>query len=429
MRKILKWSGIVLLLAVPALWALSRWMPPSAEQRQALEVLAQRDVPEGRNAFAAIWFLPFDVPEEQLETVLAEDVEKFRQTPTNSNSAFRSVAEERFNRLDTAVIEGRPSEQWMCILREKNCLEKVRADAAGYAQWKQQNLALFERAQALSQYDYFRYGFPPRLDMPFPSFTSLQILQTMRAVDFSQGRTSAAVDGACRDLGMWRKLTNSDMLVSSMVAVAGIHGTTTLLAQMMQELPAQAALPDSCSTARTAATVKELSLCNAMRHEAAIGASVLSSIKASPFYDSKRTQAMSAPTLAWACSQAALTGIERDEPLHLPPRKQGLMRRFTCISNSTGCIFDDIASPVYDYYLHRSQDTGAKLNLLATLLWLREHTDDKRPLTERLAARPDELKSPTRDIEITADGKALSIRMFEEKRGPTFQLPLPVYLQ
>jgi hypothetical protein len=191
------------------------------------------------------------------------------------------------------------------------------------------------------------------------------------------------------------------------------------------------ALPDSCSIARAVAKAEELNLCNASRSEATYLANAHNEAgieDRSLIYDSKGLLAMNAPTLAWACSQAALTGIARDEPLQTPLRKHKWMH-FSCISNSLGCALNDAAVQNYDAYLHRSQDAGAQLKLLATLLWLRDRADDKRPLAERLVARPDELKSPTRDIEIIADGKALSIRMFDERRGSNFELPLPAYLQ
>jgi hypothetical protein len=446
MRKVLKWVGIgfvALLVLLAALWSLSRWMTPTREQKQALAVLAQQDTPAGRNAFPAIWLLPYNVPEDQLEAVTAEDAEKFRrQTPVyglDYHFDGTSVAEEKFGRVAGTDV----ADTKRCNMREPGCLTKVRADPAGYAQWKQDNQVLFDRAQAIAKYDYYRNTFPVRPDMPFPAFQHALMSPTMHAVDFVEGRTDQAVDGVCRDLGMWRKfLKENDSLIVSMIAAAGIRGNSTLLAEMLQELPADYSLPESCVVATGAPVVEELSLCNAMRGEAVFSFNTQQmvgtlgnltgkrwiDIFAPLLDDPKGTQAMTSPIYAWPCSQEAKKQITSDQPVKTPFQPIGLAH-FECIGNAAGCVLRDAVMPVYDDYFHRSQDTGAQLKLLGTLLWLREHTDDRRPLAERLASRPDELKSPTRDIEIVDGGKALSIRMFEVKRNKTFELPLPGYLQ
>lgn len=446
MRNVLKWAGIgllVLLVVLGGLWSLSRWMVPTREQKQALAVLAQKDVPEGRNAFPAIWLLPYDVPEEQFEAITVEDAERFRwlpvPDPTNQDFAStQSVAEERFGR-----IVGKDSDSKRCSLREPGCLAKVRADPVGYAQWRQANAVLFERAQAISQYDYYRYPFPMRMDLPMPGFQYFTVLPTVRAIDFAEGKRDQAIDGVCRDLGMWRKLSKgADSLIASMIAAAGIRGSSRLLAEMLQELPANFTLPKSCQAAAVAPAVDELSLCNAMRGEASYAKSIaeviettgkpmgnrLANVFSPLLFDSEGMEAMMAPTYAWACSQEAIRQVADDQPLEMPLPSNGLAR-FECFGNFAGCVLGGIATPAFDDYLRRGQDSGAQLRLLDTLLWLRENADDKRPLAERLASLPEAIKSPTRNVEVADDGKALAIRMFYKGHGERFLLPLPAYLQ
>jgi hypothetical protein len=285
--------------------------------------------------------------------------------------------------------------------------------------------------------------FPARLDAPLPSFQYFTVLPTLRALDFVEGRPGSAVDMACRDISMYRKLGNgADSLIASMIDLAGISSSSRLLAEMLSELPADFTVPESCANATVMPLVEEISLCNAMRGEAAFSNSVISSTEGpgslfgnrmldflGPLvYDAEGTKAMMAPGHAWACSREASADIVNDKPLR-GPQPEPWHKRFECIGNIAGCMLTDIASPAYDDYLHRSQDAGAQLKLLGTLLWLRRHVDDKRPLNERLASRPDELRSPTRDIEVADGGKAISIRMYDQRYGKDFTLPLPIYLQ
>ena len=125
-----------------------------------------------------------------------------------------------------------------------------------------------------------------------------------------------------------------------------------------------------------------------------------------------------------------MTRLQQDQPpLPMKLASMGLGDYFRCADNAIGCILVRIAAPAYGDYAARLQDMGARGRLLATLLWLREHAGDRRPLAERLAARPPALKSPAREIRIVEGGKALAVRMYEQKREKEFVLPLPAYLQ
>ncbi|HYM87209.1 MAG TPA: hypothetical protein VET30_10830, partial [Pseudoxanthomonas sp.] len=70
----------------------------------------------------------------------------------------------------------------------------------------------------------------------------------------------------------------------------------------------------------------------------------------------------------------------------------------------------------------------ARILMLGTVVWMREHYADAGSLKELLAARPRDWKSPTRAIEVTADGEALTIGMFDAQYGKQWQVRLPDYL-
>jgi hypothetical protein len=86
-----------------------------------------------------------------------------------------------------------------------------------------------------------------------------------------------------------------------------------------------------------------------------------------------------------------------------------------------------VAGPAYDRYIRAGQDHHAPLQLLATLAWLRDQPDTGT-LAERLARRPADLRSPARDITVTADGRSIEIAQYDTSRGATWSLPLPAYL-
>lgn len=80
----------------------------------------------------------------------------------------------------------------------------------------------------------------------------------------------------------------------------------------------------------------------------------------------------------------------------------------------------------YARYANRGLDHRARLQLLATLAWVRGQPDDGT-LAERLARRPADLRSPARDITVAADGRSLEIAQYDTSRGATWSLPWPAY--
>jgi hypothetical protein len=126
------------------------------------------------------------------------------------------------------------------------------------------------------------------------------------------------------------------------------------------------------------------------------------------------------------CAAQSLT-LQTDQRPSFSTGPVPIWRRFECIANSAGCILGDTIGTAYDIYALRAQDQNARLQVLATLAWLREQPDTGT-LAERLARRPADLRSPARDISVTADGRSLEIAQYDTSRGATWSLPLPAYL-
>lgn len=448
MGKFLRWTGYVagaVLLLVVGLWSVSRLRGATAEQEAALAVMQQPWQPQGRNAFAALWLLPYDVPEAAQAAILAEDARRLRARPvagieTSGDEpvpAFDSVAGERYRDLTPDAHD----QAMLCGARDAGCLAKVRADQTAYAALVERNAVLFARVGDLSRYDYYGNGFAWRVDAPIPDFTLGKALLTAHALEFARGDVDAALAGTCRDIATWRRLgANSDSLIMRMIGIAySTDGYGRLLADMLAELPRGYALPDNCPRALEPMSPVELSLCRPLQGEFLYASGAMRGmidhsvggrfdrLLLPLLYSDHMTRAEKATVFAPACSDAALRRIADDRALErLPPGKPYYLR-LGCMSNAVGCILNDIAAPAYGDYALRAQDQGARMQLLATLAWLRQQPVGK-PLAASLAERPPDLKSPTRDIEATDDGTGIRIRQFDAKRGEYWRLPLPPYL-
>lgn len=225
-----------------------------------------------------------------------------------------------------------------------------------------------------------------------------------------------------------------------MVGIAySTDGYGQLLAEMLAELPSDHPLPPSCAAAVVPAAAEELRLCTAMRGEfalssevmrrssaqAAVEGSAISRLLTPVLFDVEATLADNAMTFAPACLEEELRRIEADRKDTGWASRRG-PGRLQCAGNPVGCILAESVGPAaYSHYALRAQDQGARLKVLATLLWLRQQAGDGRTLESLLAERPPALKSPTREIEVGQDGRSLRIRQFDATRGEYWTIPLP----
>lgn len=440
MRKIVRWFAVAAclsLLAIAGLWYLSRTLGPTARQEAALALLGEKAPVAGNNAFAALWLQNYDVPESQLQAITAGDAKLFEQSSKlaasdPAYSVFESAAASRYKDIS-------PSEQdWkkFCKARTTGCLEKVRADRMGYSALIDRNTRLIDKALELRRYGHYRNAFPNRFDMPFPRFQYAIAPMTRHALDFADGNTDAALAGACADMAAWRRIgPNSDSLIARMVGIAyASDGYARLLADMLAELPADHALPAGCASALAVPSVEESLICEAMKGESEFIRS--GAIAAAPTdktwmdffflvsYDPEMAQARVAPTHAYACTAEMRNAAVADVPVEYAAiDTQGI--GFDCVGNLAGCMLFDLDTPRFDLYIRRGQDYGARLRLMATLQWLREHADGEATMGQLLRKRPASLISPGHDIEIVDGGKALRIAQFDGTRDEYWQVASP----
>lgn len=447
MRRWLRRIGIVsLVLAalVVALWGASRLLGPTAEQRQAVELFEQMPPPQGSNAFPALWLLQWDVPGMELAAVAAEDAERFRALPPLGDPArgaalgdFRSVAADRYEDLGARL----PAEPASCGMREDGCLERVRAERDAHAERLQRATRLVDRVEAVFEHDHYRSLLLPAMDMPLPRLQLMTLASTRHALRFVDGDVDAALVGACRALGGWRRLAgDSDSLLVAMYAVAGIDGHARLLADMLAEVPPGHPLPVECGPALAPLHSGGMGLCPAMRGEweyvqsamdvLETGQGWLGSVGQNFLLDRQATAALAAWNMSWSCGEEAEQMLAEDRPIRPPQDDRGPWR-FECVANVSGCILMDIARPAYADYGQRMQDAGAQIRVLRTLGWLRERSaaGDARSAGELLAELPAALRSPGRAVEVDPDGGHLRIELFDSRQDSHWRIPLPPELQ
>lgn len=447
MRKLLRWIGVVLLvllLAVVGLWLLSRALGPSDEQEAALASLERAGPAPGRNAFAALWLLTYDIPKDAQDAIVAQDAKSFARLPLpdadaydpTQTSGWQTAAASRFAKLTPSA------EDWerFCKTRQPGCIAKVRADREGYAALLKRNEKLIERAAGLREFGHYRNAFPMRMDMPIPSFQYAITPMARHALAFADGDFDAALAGACADMAAWRRIgTHSDSLIVRMIGIAyATDGYARLIADMMAELPSDQALPPECAAAFATPSAEESLLCEAMKGESAY---VRSGIRAAAntsrptggvidfffpvLFDAEMTDARLAASHARMCAASARAGIAADRPAEFPP--SGRHWGFDCVGNAAGCMLAHIGGDGADFnpYARRAQDYAVRLRLMGALLWLREHADGKTSIATELRKLPPAFVSPGHPIEVADGGKAVRIGQFDDTREAYWQVPLP----
>lgn len=423
---------LIVLLVVAALWTWSRLRGPTPAQRAALELLDTPNAFEGRNAFDAIRVLPDDVPDAEIASGVNADMQALAAASAQRTApAASTTASARYPDLRPRSTNVTP-----CGFGGADCLEKVRAAFDGYVALVDANARLIERVEALSAYDHHAWRLSPSPDAGLPAINLLGWPITAHAVRFAQGDHAGAVAATCRDLATWRRIgVHSDTLIVRMAAITLMtDGYGALLARMMAELPRDAPLPADCRAALAAPVAAEASICPAMRGELAWSTAVVDRMPEMRernawrwlVLDREGFRALMAEQMMAPCGAQA-GDLQADQRPASSVRPAPFWRRFECVADSVGCILGDVAGPAYDSYALRGLDQNARLQLLGTLAWLRDQPDGDT-LAERLARRPAELRSPARDITVTADGRSIEIEQYNTRPSATWSLPLPTYL-
>jgi hypothetical protein len=420
--KVLAAGVLAIAIMLVAVYGISRFSGPSAAERQALRALQPSTAPSGRNGFAQLWLLPYPVPSDEQQAVLAADLAR---APSGSD-AFASTAQARWPRQKPVEMPGLRRCSW----KDRDCLARVRGDEAGYAVLVAGNAALSARVQALGEADYVRNVFAPDPSMPMPAYQLLSVPQTERALAFVRGHHQEALLGVCSDARIARMMWKQpDSLIGGLVALAMLRGSAGLLADMLAELPADAAMPDDCMEA-FAPLADSAPVCAMMQGEfafmqAGITEDAWQSVEGvGPrrghwLFDPNKTVARSAPRLSWPCQHDGQAQLASDKPVATPMSVAMRPWDFSCIANAVGCTLSSVQRPSMDAYSRRAQDGMAGLRVMAVLLWLRAHPD------AGLDDLPADLKRG-RALALDRGRGTLSMVLFEPREGQDrWEIPLP----
>ncbi len=436
-------STIMPLLIVAALWLLSSRLPPTDGQLQALAVLADPTEFEGSNAFPILWLLAYDVPESELDAVIAADIKALERVRPESHTAFqeppfRTLAAERYPDLRPNAED----QALFCPSRNMGCLERVRANPMAYRQLILQHRRLLDRIAALAEHDHVQSLFAPDLIAPTPWFQMVSFSQTEHALAFAEQRVEEALSGTCRDLLAWQRLgTHTDTLLVRMIGQAFAGRTyPRLLADMLAELPTGHPLPADCQALLHPPEADMLRMCRPMQGEFRMLAALIAKIGASAdprggsdyrldplstlTYRPNASIARSAPLYAQWCSEEMIRSVAADDPKPELLQPPGLLD-LRCLSNWSGCVMAGIATSSHFLGYHvQHLDYGARRRLLSALLWLQENTADESP-EDAFARLPEQMQSLTRPLRLDTEQGRLVVDLHRSGEEEYFALPLP----
>jgi hypothetical protein len=435
MQKVLKglaWLVASVIVVLIAAFTWGRLRPPTAEQAQALAALhADLKPKQGRNAFPLQWFVNFDVPYDQLDTLYAKDrerIQKWAETFPQVNGLPGPSPQPPYPPL--APLD--KDKDLLCALRDSNCLDKVRSNREVIHAVLIKHQQRLERDEALSSYDYSWSDLPQQAYVSIPSYgASMRLWSTAAALDFVEGRVAQGLERACANVLTTRRLhAHSNTLVGTMVMGVRLQDAIQLFLQMLSEVPADQALPASCGIAFAPITLDDLDLCASMQSE-------FSAFFESGFLDREAkwnehwqvsdagTRRLAAPTYAMACTDATHKQLLSDRRI-LVQRMKPEPDVFDWISNGTGSVIAQMAAPEISDYLNRQQDLVASLRLGATVLWLRETRSTGHPVAVRLSQRPAWMQmADDRGFRLSPDGSSVLMGRHAIKTQWPEKWPLP----
>ncbi len=246
---------------VAALFA--EWIPVLGKnERYALKFITRTGTPPGgENAFAALWFPAFEVPIDQLESVVQADL---RVVATHGWLGFSSAAAQYPLRPDPKSAEGVCTGEWT-----EDCLSLVRRQPLVTRQSLEQLVTWLDLSDYLRTFGHLRNPLPVNLDSPIPDLGGIaNVTVTRAALTFIDADAQSGLEDACRTVLTWRRLrTGTDMLIASMLAIEYSSVALRLVSEMLAELPQDAPLPLSCTDALAPLSANEVETCELHRGE------------------------------------------------------------------------------------------------------------------------------------------------------------------
>lgn len=168
---------------------LSRLTTPNAEQREAVAVMQEDDLPDGQDAFGLLWTLERDVPVAEIDAVVGADVALVAGWPDAWEGGDAAVLESPWRR--EAYPDLSPSQgdlELFCPIEGKApCLAQVRAAPGAITEVVSRHSELLERIRRLRDAEVLRDAMPPKPLASFPGFSHGILPMTAHALMFVQG--------------------------------------------------------------------------------------------------------------------------------------------------------------------------------------------------------------------------------------------------
>jgi len=374
-------AACVLAWVLGFLW--TRLRPPTAEQAQALSLLATRPPPaDAPNAWANFWLLDYDIPAAQIASAYALEREQLAAWAQHRRDAsapgdYVGTLGQRFSKRPALSPD---DQKQLCRGADDDCLAKVRANAPVLGKLLAAQAGRLAQIRAIPLNAVLWDDTPLSLDTPTPSFAQAGNLRlTAAAWDFVDGRQEVAMAQVCHDARVVRQLhAHTNSLLGAMVADAWMDSIERLLAGMLQEWPAVQPVPADCALAFAPVTRADVDLCAPVRREYQYALTAMAIVDGEPSHGASRlqrllvapgrTRALLAPRYAWSCQAQTIDDMQNDIRLssdQIPPLRFDLFDR---VANPMGRLLAGVAAPRYTKYMNRNEDFAAGLRLTSWLL-------------------------------------------------------------
>lgn len=431
--RMIKWP-LLSMLALATLWfglVLSHWLPrPTAQEQAALAVLQQAKSQSlgERNAYAQLWLFDYDIPDDQIDAVMATDLAAIEQYPAGQimDPPFQSSAEGRFPSLPL-IDAGELS----CARDGAACLATVSKDLVFAKAFVAEHQRRLEKEAALASYDHVKVLLAPRLDVQVSGYRpSTAVVLAAAAVDHLEGRSERAVSRLCGYADTWRRLrANVDSLVLDVTGQAAISNSAGMLAEILAQRPD---LDDAgCWGIFTPLSDDELNQCSTMAGEyrlfsgpalLAVPADASWSDRLQPHMVNQRhMRGLFALPLGYYCQDEHAQRVAARTHIPAPPETN--CSPIGKVFSPIACVLGAISSPSYEPYYRRLLDVDARLRLLNAARWMRAQSGEQMP-SELMLSLPERYRSDVHPISFDVESGELVVRQLERRPNLSWRIPL-----
>lgn len=438
MKTWLTWIGGLLLLGTTYLGIVRTGLlpRPTAEQQQALAALdAARPKLGERDGFGVLWTSLYDVPEDQVERVTAEDVAAWNAraaAATTPSAGFTSVAKGRYAVLEHPTFPAR--DPHLCHPWTSGCLAMAKAEPEAVAAALERVRVFSAHAARLATADHVVYPMTPTLDAPIPNINGfLEVSLTPIALMAARGDTAGALSAVCRDAALWRRLrSHTDSLIVDMVGVAHLSAAAQLAGDLLADHPPGPGWPPECESAFSALTTAEFDQCNEIQSEARLSVGLIDHLDpghlsivgmgSNPVIGALANLGLNrsharhkvAGVFANACGETARRAHEARLPTPPVAPADANCGAFEMGLDPTGCVLFMIAVPDFSAYSQRIVDLDGRFAALRTAVWLRGQHGDAAALVD---GRPQELIT-RHNLTVDSTARSLTLNSLEQVGGP-----------